>query len=121
VKDTRTIADKISHLACKYYCLRLKPAAKQSQVQVSLSHAISAPLKVEAAFVKSNGDRLFVEQLWERVGETTETTRLFTEFSVSASDADHVILVVSNCGTRSSLKTDQHDDDREYKLLISVH
>ncbi|HMG73136.1 MAG TPA: TIR domain-containing protein [Pyrinomonadaceae bacterium] len=121
-EDTKTITDSIDHLACKYYRLCLKDGVQKKQIRLYLKTAGSAaPLKAEATVVKSNGQRLFTESLRMKPAEdATGGEQLISNISLSSSDTDHVILVVSNCGLRSAQNADEHDDNRKFEIIISA-
>jgi len=121
-EETKTITDSLDHLACKYYRLALTDDCQKKQMRISLRTAGSiAPLKAEVAVVKASGERLFTESL--RMTDSEDSTggeQLFCRLPLPWTETAHVILVVSNCGLRSGMKADEHDDNREFEIIASV-
>jgi hypothetical protein len=116
---------QLDHLACRYFRIALKGEVEKLQVEVeSEGDQTIAPLKAELAVVT---DEMRQGKVWALrplpAGGAKETTRLSLELPVAELEydkADHLVLVVSNCGTReATVKRDKpHDDKRKFRLTV---
>jgi hypothetical protein len=116
------IRDSIDHLACRYYRLRMPAEVEEGQVRILLKAGVTiAPLKAEAAIVRPNGQRMFRESLlMTRFKDSEGLEQLSCNISLISNMVDHVLLVVSNCGLRSVQKASEHDDNKNFEIVVSM-
>lgn len=111
----------LDHLACRYYRFYLR--GSYSAVRVTLTPPAAAegtPLKAELAAVTPEGRRKSVPPLRppevDKVGDPSTLSAELT--GLQPEEVDHLILVVSNCGTRQNMQdgTANHDDDISFTV-----
>jgi hypothetical protein len=122
---------QLDHLACRYFRIALKGEIENLRLEVPIEmHGGDAPkmgeLKAELAVVT---DEMHKGKHWAlrpapAKGEGEEA-RLVLDLPVAETDydkADHLVLVVSNCGTHAAtVKRDKpHDDKRKFRVTISA-
>lgn len=118
-------SDSLHHLSCRYY--RLYIGSEVSTLEVRLSSQMPnhrMPLKVELAVVTTEMKRgpVGVLRPADPVGPE-EPVRLCARVNnLDANRIDHLVLVVTNCGLRSSPGgfNGEHDDGVAYELTLSV-
>ncbi len=116
----------LDHLACRYFRFYLKGNVTNLQVEVRAdkSQTIS-PLKAELAIVNSElrRERNAIALRPELV-ETGRPAQILTaEINrISCETTDHVVLVVTNCGTRPTQPNSriEHDDGRLFEVRVSA-
>jgi len=123
--ETGTFADDVDHLACRYYRIFLGHNVSRIDVQVRLTDpADSTPLKAELAVITKSMRRLTVH----RATPGNSTVSGFSgQLAIAAnglvsSEIDHLVLVISNCGTESARNNagGPHDDAKKYETYISA-
>ncbi len=119
---------QLDHLACRYFRITLKGAVESLRVEVQSEEGqVIAPLKAELAVVTDEMRQGKVQPLRPLPADGMgETTRLALELSAAELDydkADHLVLVVSNCGTReATVKRDKpYDDKRGFRINVSAN
>jgi hypothetical protein len=112
----RQIADKLDHLACRYYRLYID-GGTTLRVSVAVDDPCEeTPLKVEVAVVTRDRQRAHVETLCPAEPAEGESWCLSCVVSTLDPDAvDHVVLIVSNCGTRVAPNGDG-DDGKQFRI-----
>ncbi|NOT60208.1 MAG: hypothetical protein HOP19_08280 [Acidobacteria bacterium] len=130
----RSIDWELDHLACRYFRIALKGEVKRLQIEVQVearyeAGKISNPprIKAELAVVTDEmrpGDPIRPLRP-SPITKEKELMRLVLEVDVAGLDydkADHLVLVVSNCGTRTAtVKRDvPHDDNRKFCVRVTA-
>jgi hypothetical protein len=115
----------LDHLACRYFRFWPKPGVAKLSVHLHTQPAFShSPLKAELAFVTRDGRRLSSQLLTPLVvRHVGEPVRLFAETRLPADgEFEHLVLVVSNCGTRPEPANTRlpHDDGQQFKIEVSA-
>lgn len=117
----------LDHLACRYYRFYLKGDISKVRVALTPEGAANGggtPLKAELAAVTSEGRRLSVSPLRPPAGRArAEPFQLSAELKgFDPTEVDHLILVVSNCGTRQNPKdgTGRHDDGKDFAVEVTA-
>lgn len=114
------IEDSLNHLSCRYY--RLYPRRDVSRLLVRVAvedHCYETPLKAELAVVDVQRRRARVVPLLQSPAAGGRGCHLITVVPDLQPEAiDHLVLVVSNCGTRSlnRAKGSPHDDLKSYRI-----
>jgi len=101
----RPVNGHIDHLACRYYRYYLGPRITNFVVtmQVEDTH-LKTPLKAEIAVVTKARKRILIEALTPDSASNGDGALLScTLRGLQADTIDHIVLVVSNSGTRSPL------------------
>lgn len=118
--------NRLNHLACRYFRIYLRDAVTVLRIQIrAMDGKPVAPLKAELAAVNAElrRDALFAP-LRPPHSDTTATARqLSTEVSQAEFGAmDHLVLVITNCGTRAAKVNDriEHDDGRQFEISVSA-
>jgi hypothetical protein len=113
----------LDHLACRYYRFYLKGDVSRVSVTLSPDGATNGggtQLKGEVAAVTSVGRRVSVSPLHALNGRAkAESIQLSAELNdFDPAEVDHLILVVSNCGTRKNPNdgTGHHDDGKRFTI-----
>jgi hypothetical protein len=107
--------DTLNHLAVRYYRFSLGSGCRSLRVRLNglqpdeTNRLKATLLAVNSGFVRGGSVRL------QRVAEGCLEGTLTVD---SEPDLDHVVLVVANCGTRSSVNSPHspHDDSQAYSI-----
>jgi hypothetical protein len=122
INDEIVTTDKLDHLSCRYYRFSFKDQANKLHITLFPTNSTHIkPLKAEIAVVTSKNQRGFTKPA--RVIPSTETPggeQLFASITLPSEDVDHVVLVVSNCGLKSSHNRTEHDDEKEFTVRASA-
>lgn len=116
----------LDHLACRYFRITLKGEVKNLRVEVQSEEGQIAPLKAELAVVTDDMQPGKVTSLRPvAIAGEKEPSLLSLELPVATLDydkADHLVLVVSNCGTRAAtVKRNQpNDDNRKFRVIVTA-
>jgi Family of unknown function (DUF6055) len=119
------IEGQLNHLACRYYRFFLKSDVTRVRIDFSVSDPHNTtPFKAEVAFVAKDRQRIAERhRLFPVDGKMGATGPLSTILDgFDPDDIDHLVLVVSNCGTR----THKHpggkdtDDKKDYTITASA-
>jgi hypothetical protein len=115
----------LDHLACRYYRFYLRGDVSKVWIALTPEGVVnSTRLKAEAAAVTSEGLRKGITPLRPPAepaeGEPFRLTAWLD--GIDPAEIDHLILVVSNCGTRADPfdGTDQHDDEKGFTIEAAV-
>jgi hypothetical protein len=119
------IEGQLNHLACRYYRFYLRGDVRNVRVDFFATDPPDAtPLKAEVALVSRERRRSRVEPLFPTGGPAAggEAHLSAVLDDLDADEVDHLVLVVSNCGLRSSLshKPDEHDDKKPYTIIATA-
>jgi len=119
--ESRAAEDSLNHLSCRYYRLYLKGDVTRVRVRVSVrDEFLRTPLKAELAVVSTRRQRERVLPLLQSpAGECQLVGNLD---ALQMDSIDHLVLVVSNCGTRSlkGARGAAHDDWKEYEIEVTA-
>jgi len=115
--DGVEIKDHLDHLSCRYYRFFLGNGSADFTVNVNVGGA--APfLKAEAAVVTNQKSRIMLDP--DRPGKNGIIS--FNMSSLKASDVDHIVLVVSNCGTNRPVNGKLVDHDGcEFSVTVRAN
>jgi hypothetical protein len=119
--NDRVIKGSLDHLSCRYYRFYLQPNISIVEITLSLDgHSQSTPLKAEVAVVTTDRRRIMLQPLCARPGEPNKLSCCLD--ALESSEIEHVVLVVSNCGTNISLNGDLGDHDgRRFSIEARGH
>jgi len=118
------IKDSLDHLSCRYYRFYLNDGVDTLEVIMDVdSHFEDTPLKAQIAVVTKDRRRSVPEPLRPRAnGMDGDSTLSCVLRGLNSAEIDHIVLVVSNCGTNLSLNSDfGGDDGREYSFSGRAH
>jgi hypothetical protein len=118
-------ANELNHLACRYFRFSLQAGVKSLRVHLLPRETPQRPpLKAELAVVARAGLRGNTQRLHFPLSiRPGEVLRLSGELAIpNPRDLDHLVLVVSNCGTRPELANTRlpHDDGQQFKIEVSA-
>lgn len=125
-KTTHGGADYLDHLSCRYYRIYLDAGVTGVQVRVGVDEPCGeTKLKAELAVVSTQRRRGRAVALTQSPppSHTADRCRLSATLTgLKPKQTDHLVLVVSNCGTvtRSKADGDEHDDGRNYRIEITA-
>jgi len=120
--------DALDHLACRYYRFYLKEGVGSVRVELMPEGRVNTTkLKGEVVAVTTERTRLLAVAL-SQVAEDSEGKESGREVPLSATlslpspeKIDHLVLVLSNCGVKSSTKFfNDHDDDKGYFINVTA-
>ncbi len=119
-------SQSLDHLACRYFRIYLKGDATKLRVEVRAHNSQTiAPLKAELAIVNSELRReknaIALRPASVDAGKSDQI--LTAEVNqISCDNTDHVVLVVTNCGTRATQPNAriEHDDGRLFEVRVSA-
>jgi len=115
--DGVKIKDHLDHLSCRYYRIFLRDSSADFTVNVDVGDAARF-LKAEAAVVTNNKSRIMLDPV--RPGNNG--TISFNMSSLEISDIDHIVLVVSNCGTNRPVNGKLVDHDGcEFSVTVKAN
>lgn len=117
----RSIGGTLDHLACRYYRFYLRSGVTRLTVAVGCEDGCDvSPLKAEVAVVTKDRRRPLVAPLRASAGPRPGGGGKLTCVleGLDPKSTDHVVLVLSNCGVRSSLNipAEESDDDKKYVI-----
>lgn len=123
-KDSHRMKGALDHLACRYYRFYLGEGVTRLRVEMRPGEDPHATqLKAELAVVKKGRVRTPVAAL-ARCAEGNGGAgggALSVTLGVRPEEIDHLVLVVSNCGVKSSAQyVSAHDDDKSYVIEASA-
>ena len=111
--------NSLNHLACHYYRLYVERPTKSLQIQLrTIASGTGSPLKAQVATVTNEMQRARVHPLTPVSSSGSYETVLSAEINgFNLLDTNHLVLIISNCGIRSSQKNpNTHDDEQWYTL-----
>ena len=113
----------LDHLACRYY--RFYPKGGASTVHLQVVPEVrqdATTIKAEVAVVTATRRRTNVQPLRPPEVAGDVYTLSATLGGLELDDMDHLVLVVSNCGTRPSADdgSDDHDDEVGFSVRASA-
>ena len=117
------IEGELDHLSCRYYRFYLKSDVKHLRIELQSRNGQGvAPLKATAAFVTVNMQRDLIKTL---SNASTQADPVSVSADMPIANADvihHIVLIVSNCGTRAVSEYDAsaHDDGKEFLIEVSA-
>lgn len=118
------ISGQLNHLACRYYRFFLKSNISRVQIDFTVTDPQSTtPFKAEVAVVAKDKQRLRVSCLRTLDEQTPATGRLSAVLDdLDPDEIDHLVLVVSNCGIRTSQQHGgkAHDDKKDFTIMASA-
>lgn len=117
------VKDFLDHLSCRYYRIYLKNDVKQLSVRMSFNQpCVRRIFKAEIATVTKHKMRSSVTRLHEEIAQDPDGCCHLnaTLTGLDAGKIDHLLLVVSNCGVRSSANNIEHDDDKIYTIKVKA-
>ncbi|MFL6334712.1 MAG: DUF6055 domain-containing protein [Pyrinomonadaceae bacterium] len=121
----KTVEGALDHLACRYYRFYLRPSVQALTLTLDCENACDVtPLKAEVAVVTNDRRRLLVSPLRPHDGHPHggdgrgKLTCVLDNLDPDA--VNHVVLVVSNCGTRSSLNSPAGENDDNKRFFINA-
>jgi hypothetical protein len=120
-KTASAKGDTLDHLACRYYRLYLKGGVGALRVEMMPDGGVaSTALKGEVVVVTTERTRLPAVALSQSGPEDDRQGPLSAVLgSLEPNKIDHVVLVVSNCGVKSSEKFfSGHDDNKGYVVNV---
>lgn len=107
------ITDHLDHLSCRYYRLFLEEGVSGFTITVKVGDG--APLKAKAAIVTTDKNK----QLLEPLSVQSDGSLSLTLSELDAAEIDHIVLVISNCGTNTPWNgTAVNHDAQEFTILI---
>jgi len=117
---TAQLEDALDHLACRYYRFYLKKGVKGVRVELMPEEgAAGTKLKGELVVVTTDRTRLPAEALSQSGSESGPLSVAIG--SLNPDSIDHLVLVLSNCGVKSSAKFfSDHDDVKGYAVSVSA-
>jgi hypothetical protein len=118
------IKGRLDHLACRYYRFFLKSGV--SNVEIAFQpqvNGVPTPFKAEVTIVNKNTQRS--ESLPLRAkknGNLLKGPLHATLTALDPDEIDHLVMVVSNCGTKSYNGGDvtNHDDGKEFTIQVTA-
>jgi hypothetical protein len=121
VNERCEVSDYLNHLSCRYYRFNLKSGVTKLTVEMAVEdNCQTTPLKAEVAFVTPQMQRERVEPLLQAPGQSSdEGCQMSVVLSpLEEKKLDHLVLVISNCGTQTSVKYNgtNHADDKFYVI-----
>lgn len=119
----QTIDDELDHLACRYYRFYLK-GGTNFEVKVTVNDTCAVtPLKAEVAVVTTDRHRTHIETLGPAEASDGEGGCLSCVVgSLAPDEIDHIVLIVSNCGTGATLNGNSGSDDgKQFRITASVY
>lgn len=119
----QTINDELDHLACRYYRFYLK-GGTHFEVKLTVNDACAVtPLKAEVAVVTTDMRRTHIEALCPAEAVDVEEGCLSCVVgSLDSDEIDHIVLIVSNCGTGATLNGNGGGDDgKRFRITASVY
>lgn len=115
--DGTEIKDHLDHLSCRYYRFFLTNGTVDFTVDVNVGDS-STHLKAVAAVIANDKTR----QMLEPVRPGKNGTISFVLKSSEETEIDHVVLVVSNCGTNRPLNGNLVDHDGcEFRVVVRAN
>jgi len=114
-------ADTLSHLACRYYRFYLKGAVSTVDIELTPEkRQETMPLKAEVAVITVTRQRTNRQALRPSQAPGRGHKLSVTMGSMSLADIDHIVMVVTNCGTRPNMDDDRDDHDDEVNFSIEA-
>jgi len=116
---------RLDHLACRYFRFYLRGEVTGLRVEVRAEDGQQiAPLKAELAIANADMQKDKVVALLPKPVDGSENTQILTaEINQLSRDAlDHLVLVVTNCGTRAARANTryEHDDNRRFEVVVTA-
>lgn len=124
-KDTNyPVEGYLDHLACRYYRFYLEQGVSRVEIKMQVDGPChKTRLKAEMAIVTKARQRNLIQAL-SPITQSNSTSAQFVGVleSLNPEDIDHLVLVVSNCGTRSAInwKLTDHDDAQRFIITAST-
>jgi hypothetical protein len=118
-----SIGGQLNHLACRYYRFFLRHDIARVQIDLSVGDLHdTTPFKAEVAAVGKDRQRLRDLPLRSVNGQMGAASQLSVVLDVEPDDIDHLVLVVTNCGTRGSQgsRFKNHDDKKDFTITASA-
>jgi len=119
--DGAKAENSLDHLACHYYRFYLDSSVAEFRIDIQSPQPQSnILLKAEIAVVTESMARGLVEPLRP---QPSNNTHLAAELkNLNPKKIDHLVLVVTNCGTREMQRNPNipHDDEQKYTLEVTV-
>jgi hypothetical protein len=116
------ITGELNHLACRYYRFFLKGDVTRVQLDFKVADPNNTtPFKAEVAVVTKDKRRIAGRYLYPVESETGVASHLSTVLDgFDLDDIDHLVLVVSNCGTRTLRQAMGKDNDDQKQFVITA-
>lgn len=116
---------RLDHLACRYFRFYLKAEVSHLQIELRAEgEQPIAPLKAELAVVKPEMQRGDVVALRSKSagGELSDRILSVELNQLAPNHLDHLVLVVTNCGTRAAQPntTISSDDNRRFAVAVAA-
>jgi hypothetical protein len=115
----------LDHLACRYYRVYLNGGTTDLRLQLMVEDPDHTSLKAETVIVHQGRHRSGVVPLQPAPATAAGDAPCLTATipRLNPSVIDHVLLVVSNCGTRVNPDLDgvEHDDGKQYTVVASAN
>jgi hypothetical protein len=112
------------HLGCRYQRIELASGVRRLRLQATISSGSAAKLDIRAVVVTKDMKRGSTARLVPApAAGPPETVCLVAELDTrNPAAADHVVLMVANCGTRAAVPNPDvpHDDGREYAIEVEA-
>jgi hypothetical protein len=118
------IDDALDHLSCHYYRFYLDDGVDTVEVTMNVdSQCADTPLKAQVAVVTKDRQRIMLQPLRPTVNGSNGNNCLSCVLrGLNAAEVDHIVLVVSNCGTNLSMNGSfGSDDSRQYTVKGRAH
>jgi hypothetical protein len=116
--------DSLNHLSCRYYKFRLVQPTKKVHVEMQVDDPANNKLKCQVVIVDAENQPLRIVTL-DKAPRSLLANRYQLSATIQLTDDrnDHLMLVVTNCGTITSAENDEdeHDDDKYYSLKVRAY
>lgn len=114
--------DSLNHLSCRYYKFNLPAAATTATIEMTVDSVFEPQLKGEIAIVNSDKQRQGLVPLESATPFADGDNRRFRAVLSPIEKGIDLVLVISNCGRRTSTDNDdgEHDDDVFYSIRASA-
>lgn len=117
----------LDHLACHYYRYYVTASVSGVRFQLTTTPFLDSTTPLKAEIAIATADKRRRPQI--RILSNTEsefsgdTVLLSTDLTIDDPDnIDHIVLVVSNCGTRANFGgVGEHDDERSYTIQVTPY
>lgn len=117
------VNDSLDHLACRYYRFYVEPQATTFDVRMTTVGDLcnTTPLKGEIAVITSDRRRIILKTLTPVEDQNGPDGLLSCTLQLPHDeDVDHIVLVVSNCGTNLPLNGRLAGNDDNKRFIIKA-